>query len=336
MSDRNYWLEITRRPDIGTNLYAPAGDKNGEANWSYELIHAIEPGDGVYHYDSVRGEIVGVSTAVGRPWSDTVFWAGRGTRSRNIAPHVQAGWYLGLEDYSPLRQPLTKAELTRKRRELMALRQRLRVSLRGPVHFPFIPYGPQEVRAYQAYLTPFPQELFGLFPELLLIEEKAADLAAIGATYRPADEQTAVGSRDPFEIDPALVERGLRGHARTQNALAAAVLVLGAEPLSPKRGEPNFDLAWRLDGVVHVAEIKSRTDENEEGQLRLGLGQILRYRHQLERLLGEEVRAVIALESEPRDRTWEPICTQLGVRLCWAPDFNEIENGMPISTARIG
>jgi hypothetical protein len=34
--------------------------------------------------------------------------------------------------------------------------------------------------------------------------------------------------------------------------------------------EPNFDLAWRRDGTVFVAEVKSINDDNEEEQLRLG------------------------------------------------------------------
>ena len=87
--------------------------------------------------------------------------------------------------------------------------------------------------------------------------------------------------RDPFEVDPALVERALRGHAATQNALARFIEALSSEPLSPVGGDPAFDLAWRHGGIVYVAEIKSRTAGNEERQMRLGLGQVLRYRQML-------------------------------------------------------
>ena len=78
------------------------------------------------------------------------------------------------------------------------------------------------------------------------------------------DEDVSVGTRDPFAVDPALVERGLRGHARTQNALATFVRSRGGSPRSPRPDEPNFDLAWELDGVTWVAEVKSTTDANEE------------------------------------------------------------------------
>ena len=111
-----------------------------------------------------------------------------------------------------------------------------------------------------------------------------------------------VGERDPFEVDPALVERALRGHAATQNALARFIEALSSEPLSPVGGDPAFDLAWRHGGIVYVAEIKSRTAENEEQQMRLGLGQALRYRQMLRRTL-EVVKAVLVLEAQPLDFT---------------------------------
>jgi hypothetical protein len=139
-----------------------------------------------------------------------------------------------------------------------------------------------------------------------------------------ADEQTAVGERDPFAVDPALVERALRGHAATQNALARFIKALSSEPLSPVGDDPPFDLAWRHGGIVYVAEIKSRTAGNEERQMRLGLGQVLRYR-QILRRTHEVVRAVLVLEAQPLDLTWRELCASLDVLLCWAPAFDGLE-----------
>ena len=53
------------------------------------------------------------------------------------------------------------------------------------------------------------------------------------------------------------------------------------------------------EGTVFVAEIKSITDDNEEEQFRLGLGQVLRYRHRLQKLGHEHVVAVL-VPSAPR------------------------------------
>jgi hypothetical protein len=210
------WIEITGRRDLGANLNAPQGDKNGNPHWSYRLIHDVRPGERVFHWDTGHQAVVGVSTAVGRPWADNVLWAARGTRSRGIEPHVQPGWYLALEGFTPLATPLTAAEVFERRDEVFAVRDRLRAAQRAALAFPFILYGGTKVQAFQTYLTRFPAELAELFPSLM---EALGDVApatqwpAGGSAYRPANELTAVGDRDPFEVDPAQVERALRGHA---------------------------------------------------------------------------------------------------------------------------
>ena len=120
---------------------------------------------------------------------------------------------------------------------------------------------------------------------------------------------------------PALVDRALRGHAMTQeNALADLLRSQHLTPRSPQPGEPQFDIAW-IDGqVLFVAEVKSLTKRNEEQQLRLGLGQVLRYRN----LLANDHRtvvAVLALERTPSDMRWPALCKELGVLLVWFPFF---------------
>jgi hypothetical protein len=103
----------------------------------------------------------------------------------------------------------------------------------------------------------------------------------LGDTYRRADEQTVIANQDPFAVDPTLVERGVRDHATTQNRLAEYLRSVGIEPRSPTVDEPDFDVAWMVNGRPFVAAVKSITPYNEEKQLRLGLGQVLRYSYQL-------------------------------------------------------
>lgn len=146
-----------------------------------------------------------------------------------------------------------------------------------------------------------------------------AGSAGVGGAYRTANEEPTGGSRDPFEVDPAEVERGLRGHAKTQNAVAAFVESLGAIPKSPGSADPNFDLLWELGGRIFVAEVKSTTSMNEEKQLRLGLGQVLRYRQLLASRTGRDVVAVLVAEHEPRDPSWRQLCDALSVLLV-SPD----------------
>jgi hypothetical protein len=147
-----------------------------------------------------------------------------------------------------------------------------------------------------------------------LADQRTASFG-LGAPYRQVPVTELSGSRDPFSVDPALVERGLRGHTDTQNELASVLRNAGIEPRRGLPSGPNFDLAWQKNETVFVAEVKSITTENEEQQLRLGLGQVLRYRQRLLALGYDRVVAVLVPERQPRDPSWRELCQDLGVVL---------------------
>ena len=153
-----------------------------------------------------------------------------------------------------------------------------------------------------------------------LIDQRTAS-PGLGAPYRQVPVTELSGSRDPFSVDPALVERGLRGHSETQNELATVLSNAGIEPRRGLSSGPNFDLAWQKDGTVFVAEVKSITAENEEHQLRVGLGQVLRYRQRLLALGHDRVIAVLVPERQPRDPSWRELCQDLGVVLLCRNEF---------------
>jgi hypothetical protein len=138
----------------------------------------------------------------------------------------------------------------------------------------------------------------------------------VGQSYRHADEEVRVASPDEKPNDPDTTERGLRAHNRTQNLLASAVERAGFSPRSSKSGEPDFDLAWVDDGVVWVAEVKSTTEHTEERQMRLAIGQVIRYRQQLSEK-GRAVRALVAVENAPSDESWIDLCGTEGIALVW-------------------
>lgn len=145
----------------------------------------------------------------------------------------------------------------------------------------------------------------------------------LGADYRPGDEEVQTAAPEPFDVDPDERDRGTQAHHETQNALAAIVRDRGLLPRSPK-GEPNFDIAWQgEDGRLIVVEVKSITPRNAEKQMRLGLGQLLRYRNLLG-ADGSDVVAVLALSAEPRDRRWIDLCDELEVGLIWRPELAEM------------
>jgi hypothetical protein len=146
--------------------------------------------------------------------------------------------------------------------------------------------------------------------------------ARFGA-YRTATEDPATEPRQPFEVDPNEVDRGLGAHGRTQNALAGWVIARGLVPLSAVGGNADFDLAWEDGDDIWVAEVKSLTAANETGQLRLGLGQILHYQATLSSD-GRRVHAVLAVEREPSNEMWTRLCADHGVALVWPDSFETL------------
>lgn len=133
--------------------------------------------------------------------------------------------------------------------------------------------------------------------------------------YRPADEEASVAPSVELSLPNYLeLERAVGSHARIQNAVAAELSGVGLTPWSPTAAGPQFDLAFRGDdGAFTVVEVKSCTEQNLELQLRLGLGQVLRYAHQL-RLRHDQVRAVLATELNPPSE-WLDLLEQLAVHV---------------------
>ncbi len=162
------------------------------------------------------------------------------------------------------------------------------------------------------------------YHELLYPPDQAeARTTPIGRTFTEDDEDAVPRAAAPGVADPDLVGRGNRAHKHTRNALGAYLKSLGIQPLDPVPSDPPFDLAWWKGGILYVAEVKSLTRENEERQLRLGLGQLLRYSHLL-RKRAEHVIPVLVPELKPRDSEWGQLCKALNVKLVFPPDFEAL------------
>lgn len=152
-----------------------------------------------------------------------------------------------------------------------------------------------------------------------------AGTTPIGRSFTEDDENVVPRAPAPGLADADLVGRGHRAHRHTRNTLAAHLKTLGIQPLDPAPSDPPFDLAWWKGDALYVAEVKSLTIENEEQQLRLGLGQLLRYCHLL-RKRAEHIIPVLTPESKPRDHEWGQLCKTLNVRLAFPPDFEALSD----------
>lgn len=168
-----YWMEITDRQDLGTDLLAPQADDAGRAYWSYNLVTDVRDGDVILHWHkSLMGTpgIVGWSTATGAVESSTIVWQARGTAGRqNGASGVEPAWRMPLTNYTPLLAPVDQNALRREERTLRKIHDDLAAQHGGPLYFPFAFSDLRPVRTAQGYLVKFPASLLDSFDELSLV-----------------------------------------------------------------------------------------------------------------------------------------------------------------------
>lgn len=327
--NENFWLEITNRDDLGADLNAPKLKENGKPYWGYTLMTRARAGDVVFHYYSREHAIVACSVVSGAAWEDTVFWAAQSTAARDagVTPYHRPGWRRGLENFRFLENPINLEEMRKEEAAIRKIRDRLQSSAKKPLYLPFEFSEKRPMRPSSPYFSKLPHDIVKLFETLGLdyaptrsTATAASTQGNLGQKYRRADETCAVSSAEPFQVDPALVERGLLGHRRTQNNLASFLQERGITPRSPSGDEPNYDLAWVHDGRTFVAEVKSTTQKNEEKQLRLGLGQVLRYAH----LFPGKVVPVLIPENELHDASWYATCESVGVLIIPPSKFESL------------
>jgi hypothetical protein len=146
---------------------------------------------------------------------------------------------------------------------------------------------------------------------------------AVGADYRRA--KAGGSNADPFLYDPKARERGTRAHREMQNLVADAAKAAGYRVLSPNAATPQYDVAWVGRSERVVCEVKSLTATNEPQQIRLGLGQVLDYRHAMSHR-GRVFSAVLAVSREPEDARWGRLCRALDVHLVWPEKLPRLFN----------
>jgi len=125
-----------------------------------------------------------------------------------------------------------------------------------------------------------------------------------------------------WEYDPSERDRSTLHHRALENWLIQLLREENIEPLDSVRG-PQFDVAWQVNGKLVVCEVKS-TRLNETKQIRLGIGQVLHYRHEAAQNSEHEVIAALLVENAPAESLFEELCEELGVHLFWPG-----ENGLP-------
>ena len=144
--------------------------------------------------------------------------------------------------------------------------------------------------------------------------------------YVNVSEDIQPKKSNPSTYDPDAHGLGWSEHNRTQNNLAAFLQRHNVYPKTPK-SPPFYDIAWKKDDKIFVAEVKSITAQNEESQLRKGLGQVLRYKYQLKGK--KEVCAVLVASRMPQDFSWIETCADVDVLLIWPESFQNLIQNPP-------
>ncbi|AWT47914.1 hypothetical protein HXP45_20435 [Streptomyces actuosus] len=135
------------------------------------------------------------------------------------------------------------------------------------------------------------------------------------------------GRRLPGDLtlDLSRLDKATAAHEATIGALIAHLSRQDIEVHTYAPGAPAFDAGWSRGDEVFVAEIKSLTGAREDQQIRLGIGQILDYTHQLRTAFPSTlIRPILVLEKPPTDARWTSLAGSVGLRLTWAPGFSGI------------
>jgi hypothetical protein len=248
---QRFWLEITDRADIGLDLHCPQRDSSpggGRRTPGFSLIWWVQTGDVVFHYDLNQRAITAWSRAAGHVTEAPTIWLSHraATRRRLQKGRAQPGWWLDLDGPFPVEPPLTLARIRENGPALRRVLDRLRADHPGSLYFPFSFYRGTQPRPQQPYLNKLPAEFVDLFPELTAAAGQTPELPGrateppqmLGTAYLQAQVSPRPTERQPFTVNPALVERGLQGHADTQNALAEALRQAGIDPRSRLPHEP--------------------------------------------------------------------------------------------------
>ncbi len=151
-----------------------------------------------------------------------------------------------------------------------------------------------------------------------------APAAGFGVAYRLAgDDDSADEELPPHLADLAELDRATKRHMNLQDRLADALRRRGVEPRSPGSWQPQFDVAFEHAGKRFVIEVKSG-DPVSAGQVRLGAGQLLEYRHLLRDTdtVSQEVQAVLLVEAEP-PHPWAALVGGVGIRFLRADQLEE-------------
>jgi len=329
-----YWCEITDREDIGADLKCPQTNEAGKPYWSYSLIHAVWPGDVVFHYSTNAKAYLAASVAGGPLEERSIVWTPHGTvgRSKTEQRPARPGWWRPLYGLTPVEPALTLADLQADEawiREWISAKEKV-----GAVAAPIQLY-PGKLRAAQGYLTKMPADfvdrwasLSKTIDRLATVQDDLTDLAQRFPGRVPAEDLEFKPKPETDYV--AVVKGGVQRRSRNHERLVR----VAAEYFKARGG--NVGTKHPLDLLMTspfsiIFEAKVRASVQPGFAIREAVGQLLEYRH----FVGpRDALLCILLDANPGDQLVKYVEDALDMLLLWS-EADRIAAG-PLTAKRLG
>ncbi|MFI6229068.1 hypothetical protein ACIBCR_17335 [Micromonospora echinospora] len=270
---QRYWVEIRKRPGIGTQLWAPTRDEDGGVDGWYNLVGSVVAGDIIYHWNAVESRFVGRSQAKKDARTDV----------------GEDAFVVELMNFTPLRADLSLNFLRSRADRLYALRDELREAFGDPLYLPWqFKEDRSKFSSMSNYFAKLPKQAVSiLFGEDGLGADQVEDVPTADA---PVVEFTLLDSPqgdqgwaflDPFKpkADADYFAKVIGGSARRgrrhETLVNSCAEWLAANGLVPGRNAA-IDLGVAELGVIIEAKVVQRSWAKV---IREAVGQLYEYRY---------------------------------------------------------
>lgn len=255
-TEEYYWVEVTKRDDIGEDLRAPLKDSGNKDSWRYSILQQMCPGDLVVHYDSNVKAIIGISR-VADSWKESAIdWIPSKQQKKDDKPNIRPGQMVKLTDYNKIRK-LTLKQIQKNNDEIEYIVEDLRTRYNKPPYFPFSPATEKRksLSVNEGYGFVISQSFVDLFPKLKEALDKFRKGKKIKLGNDKPDRQP-VNQDKKDAVEYYAFERAMKYYQQKGFSVEAM----------PRKGFPYDIKAKKGDKELHV-EVKGLSSKLEKIQL---------------------------------------------------------------------
>ena len=175
-TEEYYWVEVTKRDDIGENLRAPLKNTGSKDYFSYSILQQMCPKDLVIHYDGKISAITGISKVADSWVESPIDWIPSKKQKKGDKPNIIPGQMVKLSDYTNIRK-VTLKQIQKKNNEIEYIIEDLKNRYNKAPYFPFGPASKKRnyLSTNEGYGFAVSQSFVDLFPKLKEALDKLRD-----------------------------------------------------------------------------------------------------------------------------------------------------------------